>query len=210
MATEIQVRQSNWVDAGLTNQYFVDRGFTVNVTQINQQIRRITLNEDLDDATKNELQSDLMNDLSMIVTDVSDGGETQGTAKQRYKRVLDRCTRKRLRRGFEFPAASGDIYAMNIEDRAMYHRLWDQRSNLTYPYRIVQQDNTGGINISGQAQMNNFFDAFHDQMTLIEQEGVTGKADVQTAANKAAARAAAVTWLELPSHCSALVNQLGN
>lgn len=210
MTTEIQVRNSDYQDVGLTDQYFVDRGLTVNLTQINGQIRRITLNEDLDDAAKNELQSDLMNDLSMIETDVSDGGETQATAKQRYKRVLDRCTRKRIRRGFEFPAASGDIYAMSIEDQAMYHRLWDQRTNLTYPYRIVQQDNTGGINISGQVQMNTFFDAFHDQMTLIEQEGVTGKADVQTAASKAAARAAAVTWLELPLHCSALVNQLGN
>lgn len=210
MTTEIQVRNSNYQDAGLTDQYFIDRGFTVNLTQINGQIRRITLNEDLDDAAKNELQADLMNDLSMIETDVSDGGETQGTAKQRYKRVIDRCTRKRIRRGFEFPAASGDIFPMNIEAQAMYHRLWDQRANLTYPYRIVQQDNTGGINVAGQAQMNNLFDAFHDQMTLIEQEGVDGKADVQTAANKAAARAAAVTWLELPSHCSALVNQLGN
>lgn len=209
MSTNIIVRNSNYQDAELTDQFFIDRGFTVIGFTVNGQMRQISLTEDLTDPEKDELEADLLTAFDFVVTDVSDGGETQGNAKQRYKRIIDRCTRKRLRRGFEFPAASGDMYGMSIDDRAMYHRLWDKRADLTYPYRIVQQDNTGGVNLAGQAQMNNFFNAFHDQMTLIEQEGVDGKADVQTAANKAAARAAAVTWLELPGHCPALVNDLG-
>jgi len=209
MPTEIQVRNSNWQDAGFDQTYFTDRGFTVNSEQVTGTRRRFTLNEDLADEEKDELSADLFNDLLLIETDVPQGGETQGTAKQRYKRVIDRCTRKRIRRGFEFPAASGDMYPLAIDSQVRFHRMFTQRAGLTYPVRILQQDNTGGVNIAGQAQMNNFFDAMSAQMDLIENEGVTAKGDIQTAANKAAARAEAVTWLELPGHCSALVNQLG-
>ncbi len=209
MTTKIQVRKSNVGDASLDSQYFIDRGYTVlGITFIGQR-QLFELGEDLADDEKNELMADLMADLSLIDVDVSDGAEVVGTAKQRYKRVIDRCTRARARRGFEFPAASGNFFPLAVDSQAEFHRLWDQRANLTYPYRILQQDNTGGVNLAGQAAMNNFFDAMHGQLTLLEQDAVTVKGDIQTAASKVAARAVAVAWLELPGHCPVLVSALG-
>ena len=209
MATNISVRNSNYVDAGITDQFFIDRTFSVLGFTINGQNRQITLNEDLTDNEKDELQGDLFDAFSFVVTDVSTGGESENKSKARYRRVIDRCTRKRIRRGFEHPSASGDVYALDSDSQSRWNRLRLHRNNLTYPFRILEQDGRGGVNINDVAEMNTFFDDFADQMDLIEGEDTQAKQNINTAANATDARAEAVTWLELSGHCPALVEDLG-
>jgi len=209
MATNIRVRKSNYADAEITDQFFIDRGFTVQGFTIDGAFRQITLNEDLTDAEKDEVNADLLDAFDFVVTDVSTGGESELTAKARYRRVIDRCTRKRIRRGFEHPTAANDIYALDSDSQSRWNRLRLHRNNLTYPFRILEQDGRGGVNINDVAEMNTFFDDYADQMDLIESEDTTAKQNINTAADAADARTAAQDWLELSGHCPALVDDLG-
>ena len=84
-----------------------------------------------------------------------------------------------------------------------------QRNNLVYPFRILEQDNRGGIDIADVAGMNDFFDDFHAAMIVIEDETTQIKRDINTEPGAAGSRALAVTYLELPGNCPALVDQLG-
>lgn len=208
MATNIKVRKTNFVDAGLTDQYFIDRGFTVLGTTVDGQMMQITLGEDLTDNEKNELERDLLNDIGgTVTTDVPTGGETETQAEQRYNRVIDRCARKRIRRGFEHPPASGDFYGLDVDSQARWIRYRLHRNNLVYPFRILEQDNRGGVNINDVAEMNAFFGDFHDAMFAIEDDTVETKRDVNTAVGQAASRTVAETYLN--ANCPALVDNLG-
>ena len=85
MSTNIKVRKTNFVDAEITDQYFIDRGFTVLGTTVDGQSMQITLGEDLTDNQKNELARDLLGDIGgTVTTDVPTGGETETQAEQRY------------------------------------------------------------------------------------------------------------------------------
>lgn len=209
MATKIKTRASNSTDAGIDGVYFNERGFTLIEQETRGGVTTWTLAEDLTDAEKDELGADLIARTTLVDVDVSDAGESVQKAKARYRRVIDRCTRKRIRRGFDHPAASGDVYALDSDSQSRWIRLRVHRNNLTYPFRILEQDGRGGVNINDVAEMNAFFDDFADQMMLIETEQTTAHQSINTAADAAAARAEAVTWLELPGHCPALVNDLG-
>lgn len=209
MTTKIQVRNSNYTDAELTDQFFTDRGYTVSSTTIVHQVRLITLDEVLNNAQMRELEDDLTSILLLLKFDVGFGNESENQAERRYNRVIDKCYRKRIKRGFEFPAASNDFFALNGDAQARWNRLRLQRNNLTYPFRILEQDNRGGIDIVDVAGMNAFYNGFHAAITTIEEETTQIKRDINTAAGKAASRALAVTYLELPGNCPALVDDLG-
>ncbi len=209
MPTEIQVRNSNFVDAGLTDQFFADRGFTVTAKTVVEQRLQIVLAEELDNGEMNEIERDLINALLLLEMDVSFGSETETQAERRYNRVIDRCQRKRIRRGFESPPASGDVFGLDVDSQARWLRLRLQRNNLVYPFRILEQDNRGGIDILDVGDMNAFFNDFHAAILLIEDETTQIKRDINTEPGAAGSRALAVTYLELPGNCPAIVNDLG-
>lgn len=205
MTTEIQFRHSNAVDLGIDNTYFTDRGFTVNVVQVNGQRQRVTLNEDLTDEQKDALERDLTFDLRLINTDIPDGAETETTTKKRYMRVMDRCMEEVIRRGFTFQA---DTYSNGTFAQIRALRYFTIRANLTYPFFIPNIENTGGVQINDAAEMQDFFVAHHSSMFTAEQDVITNKATVRNAASKVVARTAAESYLTT-NGCAHLISSLG-
>lgn len=205
MPTEIQARHSNLVDAGITATYFTDRGFTVNSVQVQGQRTRVTLAEDLTDAEKDALELDLRNDLVLIDTDVSDGAETETTTKKRYMRVMDRCMETIIRRGFVFQT---ETFSLGIPAQIRLLRYHVIRANLTYPFAVANIENTGGIQVNDQAEMQDLFVAAHTAQFTVEQDAITNKTTVRNAASKAAARTAAESYLTT-NGCAFLIPSLG-
>ena len=205
MPTEIQARHSNLVDAGITATYFTERGFTVNSVQIQGQRTRVTLAEDLTDAEKDALELDLRNDLVLIDTDVSDGAETETTTKKRYMRVMDRCMETIIRRGFVFQT---ETFSLGVPAQIRLLRYHVIRANLTYPFNVANIENTGGIVVNDQAEMQDLFVAAHTAQFTIEQDAITNKTTVRNAASKAAARTAAESYLTT-NGCAFLIPSLG-
>lgn len=206
MTTEIQMRLSNVIDAGIDATYFTGRGFTVTAVQKNGQRFRVTLAEDLSDEEKNALERDLRIDLVLIDTDVSDGAETEITTKKRYMRVMDRCTETVIRRGFTFQA---DTFGLDTFGQMRGHRYWAIRANLSYPFAIPNIENTGGVQINDAAEMQDFFVAMHNALFTTEQDGIANKSTVRNAADKATARTAAEDYLTT-NDCAYLIPSLGN
>jgi len=205
MSTEIQARLSNIIDAGITATYFTDRGFTVTATQKNGQRFRITLAEDLTDAEKDALELDFRADLLLINTDVSDGAETEITTKKRYMRVMDRCMETVIRRGFVFQT---ETFSLGVPAQIRLLRYHVIRANLTYPFNVANIENTGGIVVNDQAEMQDLFVAGHTAQFTIEQDAITNKTTVRNAASKAAARTAAESYLTT-NGCAFLIPNLG-
>lgn len=205
MSTEIQARLSNIVDAGITATYFTDRGFTVTATQKNGQRFRITLAEDLTDAEKDALELDFRSDLLLIQTDVSDGAETEITTKKRYMRVMDRCMETVIRRGFVFQT---ETFSLGVPAQIRLLRYHVIRANLTYPFNVANIENTGGIVVNDQAEMQDLFVAAHTAQFTIEQDAITNKTTVRNAVSKAVARTAAESYLTT-NGCAFLIPNLG-
>ena len=205
MPTDIIFRNSNRVDAGITDQYFIDRGYTVTATSVDGQMARVTLAEDLTDAEKDAIERDLTIDLRMINTDVSDAGETEVATKKRYMRVMDRCTEEILRRGFVFQTQT---FSLSTFAQIRLLRYFTIRNNLTYPFGAPNIENTGGIQINDATEMQDFFVAGHTHQFTVEQDGISAKTTVRNAASKAIARTAAENYLTT-NGCAHLIPLLG-
>lgn len=208
MTTEVLVGRALADDAGIDIvQYVEDAGYTVESRVREKAVWVLTITEDLNDSQKDDLARSIVSDTQLVFTDVKQDTETAGTAKQRYKRVVDRCAELVLRRGFEHPAASGQIYALDISSQVRFHRLFDQRSRLTYPFRILEADNAGGVNMTAAADVVDFFQDMNDAMFAIEDDATTTKQSITTTTPLAAARQIAEDYL-IANNCRQLIRRL--
>lgn len=206
MATKIEFRASNAIDAGITSSYFADRGYTVLNQDILDGVITIELSQDLTDEQKDALERDLRIDAGTFVrSDISDAGETEVATKKRYMRVMDRCTEEVIRRGFVFQA---ETFSLSTFAQVRLLRYFTIRANLTYPFAVPNIENTGGIQVNDAVEMQDLFVAGHSTQFTIEQDGVTAKTTVRNAASKAAARTAAENYLTT-NNCTHLIPLLG-
>jgi len=186
------------------NAFMLARGYTVTVREFGQSWL-ITVLEDLTDVEKNELTRELVEVLGTVDPDVSQGTESDTTAKKRYMRVMDRCALAVIDRGFTFTA---ELMEMDTDAEARATRYNVLRTSVAYPVDIPNAENSGSITLNNTATNDTFYQAMNDALFPIEQDNAAEKALVFAAGTKAGARTIAELYL-IANNCAFLIPSLG-
>lgn len=189
------------------NQFMANAGYTVLTRKRSKRLWVVTLAETLNTRQHNALASGLVEALSGITAEHV-ATEPKVIADERYEDVIDECTRRRIRDGFEWPVASGNRFSLSTNAQIKWLGLNASRNDLAYPYKVPMKDNDGFYQIADAAESQMMYGAAVITIDTILSAGTAKKEEITKAAGKKAGRTLAVNYLTA-NNCTDLAKKLG-
>lgn len=190
-------------------QLLSDEGYTMIRRQMSLSEWKITVAEDVSDKDKKKLDTKIIGLLNRVSYEIGHAGESDPHARTRYKETLDLCVSQKLAsEGFEHPAASGRIFSLSIPAQIKWLGLLVSKDSMTYPYDVPVLDDSEVYSIADAAEVSTMWGAIMTKVSTVLGASTAEKALIDAAADVAAARASAVTYLTA-NGCGNLVPLLG-
>ena len=100
---------------------------------------------------------------------------------------VDRRTEELIFEGFEYPAASGNIFSLSLEAQNSWEGLLSRRDDgITYPVTVNLLDDSGNLDLADSAAVKAFYDAGWDAVRSIKDGGTTLKTSIRAATTQVA------------------------